>query len=177
MHKKRHYLWRALDQDGVVLAILVQTRRNKQAATQFVRKLLTGCQYGPRVIITDKLKREILPGVYTQRSSDLLPPPRALLGGPPWLPHVPVAWLRRWYGARQRSACGRLSTARLARGLHVCELGQARGGAVSVAEGHGSRNDLLGPPGANTGKFTVSSNECVINTLERGKTSGGGHRG
>ena len=36
---------------------------------------------------------------------------------------------------------------------------------------------LYGPPGANTGKFTVSSNECVINTLERGKTRGGGHRG
>ena len=69
INKKRHYLWRAVDQDGVVLDILVQTRRNKQAAKKFFRKLLKGCQYVPRVIITDKLKsygaakREILPGV------------------------------------------------------------------------------------------------------------------
>jgi hypothetical protein len=66
---ERHYLWRAVDQDGNVLDILVQRRRNKQAAKKFFRKLLKGCQYVPRVIITDKLKsygaakREILPGV------------------------------------------------------------------------------------------------------------------
>jgi putative transposase len=67
--QERHYLWRAVDQDGHVLDILVQSRRNKKAAKQFFRKLLKGCQYVPRVIITDKLtsygaaKREILPGV------------------------------------------------------------------------------------------------------------------
>jgi putative transposase len=69
INKERHYLWRAVDQDGNVLDILVQSRRNKQAAKKFFRKLLKGCQYVPRVIITDKLKsygaakREILPGV------------------------------------------------------------------------------------------------------------------
>ncbi|EFH79852.1 IS6 family transposase [Ktedonobacter racemifer] len=66
---KPHYLWRAVDQDGNVLDILVQSRRNKQAAKKFFRKLLKGVQYVPRVIITDTLKsygaakREILPGV------------------------------------------------------------------------------------------------------------------
>ncbi len=66
---KRHYLWRAVDQDGNVLDILVQSRRNKKAAKRFFRKLLKGLHYVPRVIITDKLKsyaaakREILPGV------------------------------------------------------------------------------------------------------------------
>jgi putative transposase len=66
---ERHYLWRAVDQDGNVLDILVQSRRNKKAAKRFFRKLLKGLQYVPRVIITDKLKsyaaarREILPGV------------------------------------------------------------------------------------------------------------------
>ncbi len=66
---KTSYLWRAVDQDGNVLDILVQSRRNKAAAKKFFRKLLKGCQYVPRVIITDKLasygaaKREILPGV------------------------------------------------------------------------------------------------------------------
>ncbi len=66
---KTQYLWRAVDQDGTVLDILVQSRRNKQAAKKFFRKLLRGCHYVPRVIITDKLasygaaKREILSGV------------------------------------------------------------------------------------------------------------------
>jgi putative transposase len=66
---KKQYLWRAVDQDGNVLDILVQSRRHKQAAKRFFRKLLKGLQYVPRVIITDKLrsygaaKREILPGV------------------------------------------------------------------------------------------------------------------
>jgi putative transposase len=66
---KKHYLWRAVDQDGNVLDILMQSRRNTKAAKRFFRKLLKGLQYVPRVIITDKLrsygaaKREILPGV------------------------------------------------------------------------------------------------------------------
>jgi len=66
---ERHYLWRAVDQDGNVLDILVQRRRNKRAAKKFFRKPLKGLTYVPRVIVTDKLKsygatkREILPGV------------------------------------------------------------------------------------------------------------------
>jgi putative transposase len=66
---ERHYLWRAVDQDGHILDILVQSRRNKQAAKKFFRKLLKGLTAVPRVIITDKLKsygaakQEILPGV------------------------------------------------------------------------------------------------------------------
>ena len=50
------YLWRAVDQDGNVLDILVQSRRNKKAAKRFFRKLLKELQYVPRVLITDKLK-------------------------------------------------------------------------------------------------------------------------
>ena len=52
-----------------MLDILVQRRRDKQAAKKFFRKLLKGLTYVPRVIVTDKLKsyaaakREILPGV------------------------------------------------------------------------------------------------------------------
>jgi putative transposase len=48
---KRHYLWRAVDQDDNVLDILVQSRRNKKAAKQFFKKLLKGLQYVPRVVI------------------------------------------------------------------------------------------------------------------------------
>src|SRR5262247_250129 len=71
---ERHYLWRAVDQDDNVLDILVQSRRNKQAAKKFFRKLLKGLLYVPRVIITDKLKsygaakREMLPGVEHRQS-------------------------------------------------------------------------------------------------------------
>jgi len=66
---KLHSLWRAVAQHGNVLDILVQSRRNKQAAKKFFRKLLKGCQYVPRVLITDKLasygaaKKELLPSV------------------------------------------------------------------------------------------------------------------
>ena len=52
---KLQYLWRAVDQDGDVLEILVQPRRNKQAARKFFRKLLKGQRYAPRVIVTGKL--------------------------------------------------------------------------------------------------------------------------
>jgi putative transposase len=64
-----HYLWRAVDRDGDVLDILVQSRRDKKAAKKFFRKLLKGLRYVPRVIITDKLKSysaakaEVMPGV------------------------------------------------------------------------------------------------------------------
>ena len=50
-----HYLWRAVDQHGNVLDILVQSRRNAVAAKRFFRKLLKGLRYVPRVIVTDKL--------------------------------------------------------------------------------------------------------------------------
>jgi putative transposase len=66
---ERHYLWRAVDQEGNMLDILVPRRRDKGAAKKFLRKLMKGLTYVPRVIVTDKLKsygaakREILPGV------------------------------------------------------------------------------------------------------------------
>jgi putative transposase len=69
IHGKRQDLWRAVDQDGNILDILVQRRWDKQAAKTFFRKRLKGCQDVPRVLITDKLqsygaaKREMLPGV------------------------------------------------------------------------------------------------------------------
>ena len=60
---KQHYLWRAVDQDGNVLDILVQSRRSAAAATRFFRKLLKGLRYVPRVIV--------------QTSSRATPPPNA----------------------------------------------------------------------------------------------------
>ncbi|OJF89638.1 IS6 family transposase [Pararhizobium antarcticum] len=65
----KHWLWRAVDQDGFVLDVLVQSRRNTKAAKRLVRKLLKAQWHAPRVMITDKLrsygaaKRNIMPGV------------------------------------------------------------------------------------------------------------------
>jgi putative transposase len=65
----KHWLWRAVDQTGIVLDVLVQSRRDKQAAKRLLGKLLKKQMWPPRVMITDKLpsygaaKREILPGV------------------------------------------------------------------------------------------------------------------
>src|SRR3954451_24217830 len=52
---KKHWVWRALDQDGLVLDILVQSRRDKRAARRLLRKLLKRQCRPPRVLITDKL--------------------------------------------------------------------------------------------------------------------------
>ncbi|KFG66522.1 IS6 family transposase [Microvirga sp. BSC39] len=63
---KKHWLWRAVDQRGVVLDIVVQSRRNAKAAKRLLRKKQG---VAPRVLITDKLasygaaKREIMPSV------------------------------------------------------------------------------------------------------------------
>ena len=49
------YLWRAVDQPGNVLDVLVQSRRNAAAASRVFRKLHKGLRYVPRVLVTDKL--------------------------------------------------------------------------------------------------------------------------
>lgn len=69
MNGETHYLWRAVDQHGVVLDILVQGRRNASAAKRFFKRLLAGLKYRPKRIVTDGLRsygvarREVLPGV------------------------------------------------------------------------------------------------------------------
>ena len=56
MNGKGLILWRAVDQDGEVLDILVQSRRNSKAAKRFFKKLLKGQGTVPRLVTTDKLK-------------------------------------------------------------------------------------------------------------------------
>jgi putative transposase len=71
------YLWRAVDQDGNVLDILVQDRRDKAAAWRFLRRLLEKTRTVPRVIITDRLRsygaahREVMPCVEHRQSKYL----------------------------------------------------------------------------------------------------------
>ena len=74
---QKPWLWRAVDQDGIVLDVLVQSRRDKQAARRLLRKLLRKQGQPPRVLITDKLasypaaKRELMPGVEHRRHKGL----------------------------------------------------------------------------------------------------------
>ena len=64
---KQHYLWRAVDQDGEVVDVFLQKRRDGAAAKRFFKRLLKTHQDEPRKIITDKLRsygvahRELIP--------------------------------------------------------------------------------------------------------------------
>ena len=66
---RQQYLWRAVDEDGDVLDILVQSRRNTRAATRFFRKLLKRQGREPCRLVTDKLRsysaahRTVMPSV------------------------------------------------------------------------------------------------------------------
>tara|TARA_B100000809_G_scaffold256962_1_gene297757 strand:+ start:1286 stop:1972 length:687 start_codon:yes stop_codon:yes gene_type:complete len=53
---KQHYLWRAVDQDGEVVDVFLQTKRDGAAAKRFFRRLLQSHGGEPRKIVTDKLR-------------------------------------------------------------------------------------------------------------------------
>jgi putative transposase len=73
----KHWLWRAVDQTGMVLDVLEQSRRDKQAAKRLLRKLLKRQCRAPRVMVTDKLanygaaKHEVIPSVEHRRHKGL----------------------------------------------------------------------------------------------------------
>ena len=64
---KQHYLWRAVDQDGEVVDVFLQKRRDAKAAKQFFKRMLKKHKHEPRKIVTDKLRsygvahRELIP--------------------------------------------------------------------------------------------------------------------
>mgnify|MGYP003111738178 CR=1 FL=1 len=66
---KQHYLWRAVDQDGEVVDVFLQARRNGAAARRFFKRILRSHGGEPRKIVTDKLgsygvaRRELIPSV------------------------------------------------------------------------------------------------------------------
>ncbi len=66
---EQHYLWRAVDQDGEVVDVLLQTRRDGAAAKRFFKLLLKSHGGEPRKIVTDKLRsygvahRQLIPDV------------------------------------------------------------------------------------------------------------------
>ena len=53
---KQHYLWRTVDQDGEVVDLYLQAKRNGVAAKRFFRRLLNSYGSEPRKIVTDKLR-------------------------------------------------------------------------------------------------------------------------
>ncbi len=73
----KHWLWRAVEQNGTVLDILVQSRRDTQAAKRLLRKLMKRHCRPPRVIITDKLasygaaKRRVMPSAEHRKHKGL----------------------------------------------------------------------------------------------------------
>ncbi|MEM8861775.1 MAG: IS6 family transposase [Chloroflexota bacterium] len=77
INRRRYYLWRAVDSEGMVLDILLQERRNAVAAKRFFENALESTPSQPRVIITDGLRsyniisRELLPDVEHRRSKYL----------------------------------------------------------------------------------------------------------
>jgi putative transposase len=66
---KQHYLWRAVDQDGEVVDVFLQARRDGAAAKRFFKRLLRSHRGEPRKIVTDKLRsydvahRELIPEI------------------------------------------------------------------------------------------------------------------
>ena len=66
---RKHWLWRAVDQDGYVLDEIVQARRNTKAAKRLLARLLKKQGIAPKRMITDKLRsygaahRQIMPNV------------------------------------------------------------------------------------------------------------------
>ncbi len=78
----QHWLWRAVDQTGMVLDVLVQRRRDERAAERLLRKLLKRQCRAPRVMITDKLgsygaaRQELMPSVEHRRHKGSTTGPR-----------------------------------------------------------------------------------------------------
>ena len=66
---RSYWLWRAVDQSGIVLEEILQSRRDKRAAKRLLVKLIKRWGFVPKRIITDKLrsygaaKREVAPGL------------------------------------------------------------------------------------------------------------------
>jgi len=67
IHGKQHYVWRAVDQDGKLVDVFLQTRRDGKAAMRFFRRLLCKKNGEPRKIVTEKFRsynvahRELIP--------------------------------------------------------------------------------------------------------------------
>ena len=110
MNGVQHYLWRAVDENGVVIDILVQPKRDRWAALRFFRKLLHVAKRPPRVIVTDKLrsyaaaKKLIMPDIKHRQSRYLNKVPQSCLGPSNQIRILPSFWPTRAF-CRRESGC------------------------------------------------------------------------
>ncbi len=74
---QKHWLWQVMDQDGYVLDVIVQTRRDTKAAKRLLTRLMKKQGVAPKRIITDKLlshtaaKRQVMPSVENRSHTGL----------------------------------------------------------------------------------------------------------
>jgi len=103
---KRMYLWRAVDHEGEILDMLVQRRRDTQAALRLMRKLLKKQGFAPKLLVTDKL------GSYGSAFRRLASP--VLMSGESERITAPKTPIKLWSGPTCRNPHGcfprRLST-------------------------------------------------------------------
>ena len=98
---RQQYLWRAVDEDGDVLDILVQSHRNRRAAVRFFRKLLKAQGRIPRRLITDQLRsyaaacRTVMPSVVHVTDQYAKIEPRSPTNPVEAPPRAPKAAVRR----------------------------------------------------------------------------------
>ena len=120
---KQHYLWRAVDQDGEVVDVFLQARRDGKAAKRFFKRLLKRYGDEPRKIVTDKLRsygvahRELIPEAmhdtpqHANNRAELSHPPtrvreRGMRYAPFQIPKFPRTKFPRTGAAIPRCQCG-----------------------------------------------------------------------
>src|SRR4051812_39501690 len=156
---KKHWLWRAVDQDGVVLDVLVQSRRDKRAAKRLLRKLSEKQCRAPRVMVTDKLasygaaKSEVMPSVEHRKHKGL--------NNRAENSHQPT---RR----RERQMKRIKDPRRKRRGIAVCRcpsMGLTPQAAGNVTQRDSSRRARLNASSPLTIRSTISSTSAAITSL------------
>ena len=148
---QRQSLWRAVDQDGNLIDLLVQPRRDGRAARRFFRKRLKSQRQDPCRLVTDKLgsyrvaQRDVMPGVThdtTQYANN-----RAEVS------HQPTRHQERQSGARLHLTCPRpavLARSRchsesVSRGSAPAQVGSSSDAASTIIHrvGRGDRGLIL----------------------------------
>ena len=117
---KQHYLWRAVDQDGEVVDVFLQKKRDGKAAKRFLERILKKHKGEPRIIVTDKLRsygvahRDLIPesihdtSKYANNRAELSHQPTGVRErgiGSHLVPQVPCVDQRIFEGVQGRTPC------------------------------------------------------------------------
>ena len=147
---QRQYLWRAVDQDGDLIDVLLQPRRDGRAARRFFRKLLQNQRQDPVRLVTDK------PGQLPRRTSGrcavgpprhdpIREPPRRSLPSADATPRTSDARLHLTRPRAAVLACSRCYSESISRGPAPPEVGSSSDAARTVVQrvGRGNRSLIL----------------------------------